>query len=61
MEKKTYKAPRVFELGTVKELTQGANQNDDLPDKCGGSGDASIPGLWAGGLVLDCPGPAAGA
>lgn len=54
--KKTYQAPKIVELGSVKELTQSVPPNDNLEDKCGGSGDATIPSLWAGGLVLDCPG-----
>lgn len=56
MAKKNYEAPRVFELGSVKELTHSVPPNDNLEDKCGGSGDIQIPSLWDGGLVLDCPG-----
>ena len=33
--KKPYEAPKVFELGTVKELTETTG----IPDKCSGSGD----------------------
>jgi hypothetical protein len=54
--KKPYQAPKIVELGSVQELTQSIPPNDNLPDKCGGSGDSTIPGLWDGGLVLDCPG-----
>ena len=57
MQKQTYAAPRVFELGSVKDLTHSVPPNDHKPDKCGGSADAFIPSLWSGGLVLDCPGP----
>ncbi len=54
--KKTYQAPKIVELGSVQELTQSVPPNDNELDKCGGSGDAHIPSLWDGGLVLDCPG-----
>lgn len=56
MEKKSYEAPKVFELGSVKDLTHSVPPNDNQRDKCGGSGDIQIPSLWDGGLVLDCPG-----
>jgi hypothetical protein len=35
MDKKPYEAPKVFELGTVKELTETTGRLD----KCSGSGD----------------------
>ena len=35
MNKKPYNAPRVFELGTVAELTQ----KGELVDKCAGSAE----------------------
>ena len=54
--KKTYQAPKIVELGSVQELTRSVPPNDNMPDKCGGSGDSEIPTLWNGGLVLDCPG-----
>jgi hypothetical protein len=51
MEKKPYEAPRVFELGTVKELTA----KDDLIDKCGGSADVDLPQVLSPQYSLDCP------
>ena len=38
--KKPYEAPKVYELGTVQELTQ-----DGEEEKCGGSGDQFLPTL----------------
>jgi hypothetical protein len=39
MQKKPYQAPKVYELGSIAELTQ---ENPDL-DKCAGSNDQYVP------------------
>ena len=51
MDKKPYEAPKVFELGTVKELTEDTGADD----KCSGSGDTHT--LQQQSVVYDddCP------
>lgn len=48
---KEYQAPKVYELGSVKELTQ---ENPTI-DKCGGSSDAAYPTLLRPLFEGDCP------
>ena len=51
MEKKSYESPRVFELGTVRELT---HENPTI-DKCGGSADNAYPETLRPLFEGDCP------
>jgi hypothetical protein len=51
MEKKPYQEPRVFELGTVKELTH----ENPTQDKCGGSADLAYPQILRPLFEGDCP------
>jgi hypothetical protein len=51
MEKKHYEAPKVFELGTVKELTESTPE----VDKCSGSGEISHGHPLSELFSLDCP------
>lgn len=49
MEKKPYEAPKVYELGTVQDLTENGHI-----DKCGGSADSAFPTLLSGRFAADC-------
>ena len=51
MSKKPYGAPKVFELGTVAELTETTPEND----KCSGSGDVRTIQEISPNYSLDCP------
>ena len=51
MDKKPYEAPKVFELGTVKELTETTPEND----KCSGSGDTHTAQVLSPNYSNDCP------
>jgi len=51
MEKKIYEAPKVFELGTVEELTHDTG----IPDKCSGSGDTHTLQQLSPNYNEDCP------
>ena len=51
MNKKPYEAPKVFELGTVKELTETTPEND----KCSGSGDVRTVQELSPNYSTDCP------
>ena len=51
MTKKPYEAPKVFELGTVKELTETTG----IPDKCSGSGDTHTVQSLSPNYDEDCP------
>jgi hypothetical protein len=50
MEKKPYEAPKVFELGTVKELTRTTGEED----KCSGSLDSAFPNQLSPEFSKDC-------
>ena len=50
MDKKPYEAPKVFELGTVKELTELTPEND----KCSGSGDTHTDQVLSPNYSNDC-------
>lgn len=50
MDKKPYEAPKVFELGTVKELTETTAAHD----KCSGSGDTRTIQSLSPHYDLDC-------
>jgi hypothetical protein len=51
MNKKPYEAPKVFELGTVRELTEDTG----LLDKCSGSGDTHTLIQESPNYDDDCP------
>ena len=51
MDKKPYRAPKVFELGTVKELTETTPEED----KCSGSGDVRTIQEISPNYSFDCP------
>jgi hypothetical protein len=51
VEKKPYEAPKVFELGTVKELTESTGELD----KCSGSGDTHTLIQESPNYDDDCP------
>lgn len=51
MEKKRYEAPKVFELGSVGELTETTGR----PDKCSGSGDTHTLIQLSPNYNADCP------
>ena len=51
MDKKPYEAPKVFELGTVKELTETTPEED----KCSGSNDRFAPSILSPEFNTDCP------
>jgi hypothetical protein len=51
MEKKNYEAPKVFELGSVEELTQTTG----IADKCSGSGDTHTLQSLSPVYDEDCP------
>lgn len=51
MEKKSYEAPKVYELGTVTKLTAGTPEID----KCSGSADSAYPALLSPNFEFDCP------
>lgn len=51
MNKKPYEAPKVFELGSVKELTEDTG----VPDKCSGSGDTHTIQQLSPNYNEDCP------
>jgi hypothetical protein len=51
MEKKQYVTPKVFELGTVKELTETTPE----ADKCSGSGDVRTVQELSPNYSTDCP------
>jgi hypothetical protein len=51
MDKKPYVSPKVFELGTVKELTEDTG----VPDKCSGSGDTHTLQQLSPNYDEDCP------
>ena len=51
MNKKPYEAPKVFELGTVKELTETTAEED----KCSGSGDVRTLEPISPNYSVDCP------
>ena len=46
----SYEGPRVYTLGTVEELTQ-----QNLPAKCGGSGDQFLPTQLSKIVSVNCP------
>jgi hypothetical protein len=49
--KKPYEAPKVFELGTVKQLTETTTEED----KCSGSGDTHTAQELSPNYSYDCP------
>ena len=51
MEKKLYVTPRIFELGTVKKLTETTPEED----KCSGSGDTHTAQILSPNYSNDCP------
>lgn len=51
MKKKPYAAPKVFLLGTVKELTETTPERD----KCSGSEDNAYPQDLSPLFSTDCP------
>jgi hypothetical protein len=51
MNKKPYETPKVFELGTVKELTETTPERD----KCSGSGDVQTIQELSPNYSNDCP------
>lgn len=51
MTRKPYVAPRVFDLGAVKELTQTTAEED----KCSGSGDIRTVQQISPNYSTDCP------
>lgn len=53
MPKKPYETPKVFELGTVQELTR----ENSGEDKCAGSGDSAFPVILSPNFATDCPMP----
>jgi hypothetical protein len=51
MMKKHYEAPKVFDLGTVRELTETTPERD----KCSGSGDVRTVNEISPNYSNDCP------
>ena len=51
MDKKPYEAPKVFHLGTIKELTETTPEED----KCSGSNDRFAPTILSPEFNTDCP------
>jgi hypothetical protein len=51
VEKKPYAPPRVFDLGTIKELTHSTAEED----KCSGSGDIRTVQQISPNYSFDCP------
>lgn len=51
MEKKPYEAPKVYELGTVQQLTHATGE----ADKCSGSDDQFLPQQLSPVFSKDCP------
>jgi hypothetical protein len=48
--KKPYEAPKVFELGSVQELTKSTPQ----VDKCSGENDTAFPQILSNNFSFDC-------
>jgi hypothetical protein len=51
LEKRRYEAPKVFELGSVRELTETTGR----ADKCSGSGDTHTLQSLSPTYDQDCP------
>lgn len=51
MTKKPYEAPKILELGTVKDLTETTPE----ADKCSGSGDTHTAQVLSPNYHGDCP------
>ena len=51
VDKKLYDAPKVIELGALKELTQTTAEED----KCSGSGDVRTIQEISPNYSIDCP------